>query len=346
MIKVKKEGILLNKTKYGFENNSVCNPAAIRDGEFVHLYYRAVRDGNYSSIGYCTLKGPIKVLERDKKPILFPEKISEKQGVEDPRITKINETYYLTYSAYDNINVLGTYATSTDLKKFKKQKIISPKFTFREYKHFIECCIGLNSKYLFHYKVFKEHGLGDELSKKLYVWDKNLVLFPKKKNGKYMMLHRIYPGIQIIYFNDFNELTKEFWKNYMINLEKYIVMDPKFPHESSHIGAGCPPIETKDGWLLIYHSAEATPTGFVYHASAALLDLNNPIKVVGRLNYPLISPTLNYEKEGVVNNIIFPSGSVVFDETLYIYYGAADTSVAVASLNLNELLKELKNSKP
>ena len=345
MLKVKKEGIILEKTQNGFESEAVFNPAAIREGKYVHLFYRAVRKGNYSTIGYCKLDGPLKVVERRKKPVLFPEKSYESQGMEDPRITKIEDTYYLTYSAYDNVKVSGAYATSSNLKTFRKHKIITPKFTYWEYKHFVECCTGLCDKYLFHYKIFKEHGLGRELTRKLYVWDKNIMFFPKKFDGKFALLHRIHPGIQIVFFSDFIELSNDFWKDYMMNLESHIVMDPELPYESSHIGAGCPPIETKDGWLLIYHAAEDTPEGFVYHASAALLDLHNPKKVLARLNEPLISPTYKWEKEGVVKNIIFPSGAVVFDDTLYIYYGAADSRVAAASVNLTELLTELKKSK-
>lgn len=342
MLSIKKEGILLEKTNNGFENESVCNPAAIREGNHVHLYYRAIRQGNYSSVGYCKLDGPLKIIERREKPILFPEEPYESQGTEDSRISKVEDTYYLTYSAYDKVNVFGAYATSKDLITFEKQGIITPKFTYREFKHFIECCKGLSDKYLFHYKLFKEHGLGEELSRKLYVWDKNLFLFPKKINGKFALIHRIHPGIQMVYFENFNELNYDFWKDYMMNLEKYIIMDPKLHHESSHIGGGCPPIETKDGWLLIYHAAEDTPEGLVYHASAALLDLADPQKELARLSQPLISPTYVWEKEGVVRNIIFPSGAVVFENRLYIYYGAADSRVATASVALSELLNELK----
>lgn len=345
MIQVKKEGILLKNTKNGFENEAAFNPAAVRDGDTVHLFYRAVRHGNYSTIGYCELDGPTKIKHRHNKPLIIPDRPIEKQGVEDPRITKIDGTYFLTYSAYDKINVLGTYATSKDLKTFEKKKVISPKFTYQEFKRLIECCQNLSEKYLYHYKLFEEHGLGKELAQKLYVWDKNLMFFPKKINGKYALLHRIHPGIQLVLFEDFDQLNNEFWEQYLMNLESHIIIDPKMYYESGHIGGGAPPIETEDGWLMIYHAAEDTPDGFVYHASAALLDLENPRKVIGRLKEPLISPTEKWEKEGVVKNIVFPSGTVVFDDTLYIYYGAADTRVATASVNLKELLDELKNSK-
>lgn len=157
------------------------------------------------------------------------------------------------------------------------------------------------------------------------------------------MLHRLHPSIQILYFNDPSELTPGFWKEYISDLQKHIVLFPKFKHENDHIGAGCPPIETADGWLLLYHSAQYTAKGNIYHACAALFDLENPMKLIGRLKEPLFSPTEPWEKKGYVNNVVFPTGTAIFNDQLYIYYGAADSRVAVASVNMNELLHQLKD---
>ena len=345
MLKAKKHGILLDKTLLGFENDGAFNPAAIQHKGQMHLFYRAVRTGNYSSIGYAALKTPTVVEKRHKKPLIIPEHPYESQGIEDPRITCIEGTFYLTYTGYNKVNALGALATSEDLTHFNKQGIITPQLTYREYKHLVECCPGLNQKYFFHYKIFKEHGLGPEVAGKLMVWDKNLMFFPKKIHGKFALLHRIHPGIQIVYFDSLKELTKEFWEDYFMNLEKHIVMDPQLKHESSHIGGGCPPIETEDGWLLIYHAAEDTPKGFKYHAAAALLDKDNPSIEIARLPSPLISPTFKWEKVGYVNNIIFPSGAIVDQGVLFIYYGAADERVAVASIELETLVNELLKHK-
>jgi predicted GH43/DUF377 family glycosyl hydrolase len=339
---ITRHGVILEKTAYGFENEGVFNPACIRVGEDVHMFYRAVRHGNYSTIGQGRFKGPLELVSRRKRPLLIPEAPFEAQGLEDPRITRIEDTYYMTYSVYDRANVMGTYATSKDLKTFTKQAPITPQFTYREYKHLVECCPDLNQKYLFHYKVLKEHGLGEEIANKLMLWDKNLMFFPRKFNGKFALLHRIHPGIQIVYFNDPGELTRSFWEEYIMDLKRHIVMDPALPHESSHIGGGAPPIETEDGWLFIYHAAEDTPKGFVYHACAALLDREDPRKVLARLDRPLISPINDSERVGMVKNIVFPSGTVVFNDLLYIYYGGADERIAVASVNMNDLLQRLK----
>ena len=89
MIEVKKEGVILEKTNLIFENEGVLKPAAIKDGECVHLFYRAVSNGNYSSIGYCKLTGPLTIEVRFETPILFSEFEYESHGVEDPRIVKL-----------------------------------------------------------------------------------------------------------------------------------------------------------------------------------------------------------------------------------------------------------------
>ena len=341
---VKKHGIILSKTENVFENAGVLNPAAIREGKFVHLFYRAVSEGNFSTLGYCKLKGPTEVIERSTEPVMSPANNQESHGIEDPRITKIEGTYYLTYSAYDGVNVSGSYATSKDLKKFERHGIITPRFTYDEFKNLIRQNLGdISDKHLVFFDLFEKFNLKKLVNTPLYVWDKNLVFFPRKIKGKFAFLHRLYPSIQIAYFEDPKDLSDEYWRDYISNLKKHIVLNPSLHYERSHIGAGCPPIETDDGWLMIYHAAQSTKTGLIYHAAAVLLDLDDPSKVVAHLKHPLFEPSLPEEKEGVVDNVVFPTGSVLFDEELYIYYGAADLRVALASLNIKALLNELKN---
>jgi predicted GH43/DUF377 family glycosyl hydrolase len=120
---------------------------------------------------------------------------------------------------------------------------------------------------------------------------------------------------------------------------------PKHEHEISYIGGGCPPIETAYGWLLIYHGVHDTVRGYVYSACAALLDLNDPTKELARLPHALFKPELSWELKGEVNNVVFPTGTAVFGDKLYIYYGAADTRIAVVSLSMSELLADLINHK-
>lgn len=339
MIQVKKEGILLEKTSLGFEEMGVLNPAAIREGEFVHILYRAVGMGNYSSIGYCKLKGPHTVVERLEYPIISPEHPYESHGVEDPRIVKIDDVYYLTYTAFDGVNALGALALSTDLVHWEKQGLLVPVITFDEFRFLSEYKSKLKEKYF----RYNEHDhIEEKDGKEMFVWDKNLVFFPRRIEGKLYFLHRIKPDIQIIIgIQDLAELTPDFWQRYFTNFNDNVVLSPKFDHEVSYIGGGCPPIETAAGWLLIYHGVRDSIKGYVYSACAALLDLNNPQVEISRLPYPLFEPEEIWELKGEVNNVCFPTGTAIFGDTLYIYYGAADERIAYATVNLPDLLEEL-----
>jgi predicted GH43/DUF377 family glycosyl hydrolase len=338
MIKVKKEGIILSKTDLEFENEGVLNPAAMQEGESVHLFYRSVQKGNFSTIGYCRLDGPLTVAERWIEPFMVPEFEYEKHGVEDPRIVKIDDLYYLSYTAYDGTNARGALATSKDLAHFKKQGLIVPPITFARFISLV-ASDGVDERYYHDNKFYNPDA---DPEKKVMLWDKNVVFFPRRIKGNLVFLHRIRPGIQIVSVKNLADLTMAFWENYFLKLQEHILIDPLFAHESGYIGSGCPPIETEHGWLLIYHGAEETAKGMVYSAcAAALLDLDNPGKVISRLPYALFSPEYEWELKGDVNNVVFPTGTALFGDTLFIYYGAADSHVACASVSLSELLKEL-----
>lgn len=339
MVNVTKLGILLRKTTNSFECDGVLNPAVIKIDDKIHLFYRALAKDNYSTIGYCTLSSPMVVEHRNEKPLLFPESDYEFQGLEDPRIVKIEGIYYLSYTAFDGVNALGALATSIDLITWKKQGIIVPKITYEEFKHFTESAGTVHDKYIRFNDYQKSH---DKQDRKIFLWDKNLIFFPRKINNKFCFLHRIKPDIQIVVaVEKLEDLTICFWQNYFLHFDNYLVLTPKFPHEVSYIGSGCPPIETDLGWLLIYHGVHDTVKGYVYAACAALLDLENPQKEIARLPYPLFYPEKEWELKGEVNNVCFPTGTVLENDTLYIYYGAADERIAVASLSLKEILSEL-----
>jgi len=337
MVLIKKEGIILEATKHEFENQAVLNPGCIRVGDNVHMFYRAVKQGNYSSVGYCKLDGPLKVVERAKKPILFPEYDYEKHGVEDPRIIFFDGIYYLFFMAYDGTKVVTAYAVSKDLKNFEKKGKISHYISYSKAKKIFKQS-NMPGKY-FNFDIYNR--TKNETADTVYLWGKDSFIFPKKFNGKFALLIRVLPNIQLIYFNDFKDLTIEYWRNHLSKLADHTVIDTKYWFESRAIGAGCPPIETDLGWLFIYHTIENSPKGRIYRAAAALLDKNNPCKEIARLDYPLFSPELEWELKGDVNNVVFPTGAAVFDETLYIYYGAADKRIAVASLDIKKLIDEL-----
>lgn len=340
MLHLKKEGIILEKRALGFELEGVLNPAVIMIEEDIHMFFRAVGKGNYSTIGYCKLSSDLKVVERMDIPLIFPQFDYEFQGVEDPRIVKIDELYYMTYCANDGINALGALATSTDLVHWDKKGIITPQITYNEFIHLAETKGDLNEKYYRYNHNSNNHLLPKE-SQKVLLWDKNLVLFPRRINGKLHFLHRIKPDIQIFAINDLEELSTYYWQDYLLHFNDSILISSKFDHEVSYVGSGCPPIETQLGWLVIYHGVYDSVNGYIYCACAALLDLENPRKEIARLPYPLFKPEYEWEIHGIVNNICFPTGAIVNQDILYIFYGAADEHIACASVPLSELLKEL-----
>ena len=144
MVTVEKHGIILSPTDREFENNGVLNPGIYQDGDIVHILYRAVENGNLSTIGYAKTEGPFKIVERHEQPLITRDFDYEKHGVEDARIVKIEDTYYITYTAYDGINAMGALATSKDLIHFEKHGIITPQINYQEYESIATEMFNLN----------------------------------------------------------------------------------------------------------------------------------------------------------------------------------------------------------
>ena len=160
MIAIEKLGILLSPTNRTFENYGVFNPGVFQSGTDVHFLYRAVQNGNYSCIGYARSNGPKDIKERKEHPIILPEFDYEKKGIEDPRIVQLEDTFYITYTAYDGFNAMGALATSKDLIHFEKHGIITPQLNYQEYEELLLCNKhSLLPKYHHMYLLFKQMGL-------------------------------------------------------------------------------------------------------------------------------------------------------------------------------------------
>ena len=339
MVEIRREGVLLEATDLDFENQAVLNPTIHQEGRTLHMFYRAVRQGNYSSIGYIKLNGPLDIIERKEEPLIFPEHDYEIHGIEDPRIVLLDGIYYLFYTAYDGKNARVAFATSNDLINWEKQGLVTPSMRYEDAKNLFKQS-RLKSKY-YHFVSY----IKDITARDVLLWEKDSFLFPEKYNDRFVFMHRILPDIQIMYFKDFNQLKDlTYWEEYLKQLDQHVLMEPENGYES-HIGAGAPLINTPLGWLLIYHTVEDTNAGQIYHASAALLEKAPPFRVIGRLKKPLFSPKEDYEKMGDVWNVVFPTGTAIFKKRLYIYYGAADKRIAVVSCNLKALLKKLIRSR-
>ena len=179
----------------------------------------------------------------------------------------------------------------------------------------------LSTKNFYHFKGLPIHG---ELAQ-----NKGMALFPRKINGKYAMLCRIDGMNNYLAYSD----------NINIWREAKLIQKPKYPWDLIQVGNGGSPIETEEGWLVITHGVGPMRE---YVLGASLYELDNPEKEIGRLKTPLLSPNAE-EREGYVPNVVYSCGSIIHNGNLIIPYGISDYASTYASINLNELLKELKN---
>jgi predicted GH43/DUF377 family glycosyl hydrolase len=163
--------------------------------------------------------------------------------------------------------------------------------------------------------------------------NKDGVLFPEKINGLYARLDR-----------PFGNGIGSVWVAYSPDLVNWgkgaICFTPRARYwDSYRVGASAPPIRTDRGWLEIYHGVKLTSAGPIYRIGTAMLDLDDPSKVVGRCLSPLLSPREEYERVGDVGNVVFACGAIVEDDDeVKVYYGAADTSICVAVASLEEII--------
>jgi len=167
-------------------------------------------------------------------------------------------------------------------------------------------------------------------------FNRNGVLFPRKIGGKYVMLSRPsdrgHTPFGEIYLSGSPDLIH--WGVHRL------VMRPTYGWQATKIGAGPIPIETSEGWLLFYHGVLTSCNGFVYSMGAALLDLEEPSKVIARTEPYLLHPKEPYEQVGDVPNVVFPCAALTDAETgrIATYYGAADTVIGLAFCRIGEVV--------
>ncbi len=317
------------KKKVAWEEKDVFNPAAVVRGNKVYLLYRAQDKiglpAGTSRIGLAYSDDGLH-FTRVKEPVLKPDNDEYKKyewqgGCEDPRIVEDDKgTYYMTYTAYDGTTARLFIATSKDLYHWKK-----------------------------HGSVFKNAAGG----KFIDYWSKSgsvvckvvgSKLVAHKINGKYWM----YWGESNIYMATSNDLIN--WtplpetdpsKKQYDSLRKYEAFkilfgtrDHKF--DSELVEPGPPAIITKDGIVFIYNSKNSPTKGDkslpdgVYSAGQILADKNNPEKVIDRSDSNFFKPDKDYEMIGQINNVCFLEGLVPFKSKWFLYYGTADSKIAVA----------------
>lgn len=174
-------------------------------------------------------------------------------------------------------------------------------------------------------------------------YNRNGVLFPRKINNHYLLLSRPsdrgHTPFGDIYLSHSPDLI--YWGKHRLVMKAYGA-----GWQSTKVGAGPVPIETSEGWLLFYHGVLTSCNGFVYSMGAALLDLEQPWKVIYRTEPYLLSPQMQYECVGDVPNVVFPCAALCDSRSgrIAIYYGAADTVTAMAFAQMQELLDFIKKN--
>ena len=211
-----------------------------------------------------------------------------------------------------------------------------PRVTWLEDRYYLTWCTGYHGPtiglgYTHDFQTFRQ------CDNAFLPFNRNGVLFPRRIGGSYAMLSRPSDGGHTpfgeIFYSESSDLVH--WGRH-----RHVLAPVPLSWQSTKVGAGPTPIETEEGWLLVYHGVLTSCNGFVYSTGAALLDLEEPWKVVARGSGYLLSPHAPYERVGDVPNVVFPCAALVdrAADRLTIYYGAADTVVCLAHGHLSEVL--------
>lgn len=307
--------ILQPVTEDAWQSEAVFNPCPVVSGKTVHLLYRAVSspqvisgvEMGVSSIGYTQSTDGISFGER--RQFIKPEFDWEKYGCEDPRVTKLGGKYYIFYTALSTCPFCAEgirigMAITRDFKTIDEKHPVTP----------------FNSK--------------------------AMALFPTRIGGKIAAVLTANTDnppskIGIALFDEEKQIwSHEYWEGWYTFLNDHVI--PLQRTNLDQVEVGAPPIKTQFGWLLIYSYIQDYFSGRpVFGIEVALLDLDDPRKIIASTKKSLMVPQEVYEKYGRVPNVIFPSGAFVKGEQLYLYYGATDTTCAVAAAKLGAVIEEL-----
>lgn len=315
-----------------WEQGGVLNPAAVAQEGMTYVFYRAValNPANYSRIliATCKLTGAGRIVtERLGRVALEPEATYEVWadgqggGVEDPRITPLEDRYVMAYTAYGTVDGVTmpriALAQSSDL--FGWERLGLARFS----------------------SLTLDQGGQPSAWDMQTVPNKDAILFPERIGGRYCLLHRpMFPAA--------TGIPQSIWLSWSDNLLEWtdhqLVLPPTLAWESLKVGGGTPPLRTPYGWVTFYHGVEGRADDDPdrrYHAGVLVLDLENPGRVRYQSPRPVLSPEDPDETAGVVSNVVFPTGVVAHpDGQVEVYYGMADQAIGLATTTLPVLRTE------
>jgi predicted GH43/DUF377 family glycosyl hydrolase len=248
----------------------------------------------------------------NRKVLISPDREFDYYGCEDPRVTKIGDTYYIFYTAlggypFDANTIKVAVALSKDLETITEKHIVTP----------------FNAK--------------------------AMALFPEKINGKIAGLvtvntDRKPSDICYVEFDKPEDIwSQSFWESWYETLDSHKLHVRRL--QDDHIELGAPPVKTDKGWIIVYsHIQRYGKSDQVFGTEVLLLDNENPRTIIGRTKGSFMSPEAYYEDVGLVAHVIFPTGALIKKDHLEIYYGGADTHCAMAKIPLDNLLKSITDN--
>jgi len=315
---------------------TVFNPGVIYDEGRFFMYERTAGTLRpfHCYIGMLESDDGVHFKHVKDEPVFTPEMAGSPYGsVQDPRVVKIGDTYYMTYAFRPyawNYHPTGLGVPEWSAPDF-------PRFSGKPEDNQSRSGIAVSKD-----RVRWEHlcwATPPELD------DRDVILFPEKIAGRYALLRRPLQYVGPEYGTDIAGIWICFSEDLKTWSEPELIAKPENQWESGRIGASTPPIRTERGWLLLYHGVENLhpPTQrVVYRVGAMILDLKDPRKVIARTRNFIMEPETYYEKFGLyIPNVIFPTGSVVKDGLLHLYYGVCDTAIALATVPLDELVEHV-----
>ena len=307
LVRCERNPIIAPRPEFTWEARATFNPAAVYLGGRVHLLYRAMCEDNTSVVGYAASTDGVHIEDRLPEPVYVPREDFEEKNV-FPNGNSGCEDPRLTLLD-DRVYMLYTAFNSYDAR-VALTSIAAEDLLKRRWRWEKPVVISAPE-----------------------VWDKNACLFPRKIGGRYAVIHRLSVGVWLDFVDDLSAPGDQ-W------LGGKVLLTPRGDRwDNRKLGAAAPPIETERGWLLLYHGI--SEPGTIYRVGAAILDLEDPTKVIARTDRPLLEPVMPYEREGLTRNVVFPCGAVVVGDTLFVYYGGADRVVGVATASLTGLLEEI-----
>lgn len=308
LIRAKENPIIIPISEHSWESKATFNPAAVYLEDKVHLVYRAMSEDNTSVLGYATSQDGVHFDYRSSKPAYVPRESFEQKQV--PGGNSGCEDPRLTKIG-NKIYMLYTAFDGKNPPRVALTWILAKDFVKQKWTWAKPVLISPPD-----------------------IDDKDACIFPEKIKGRYFIIHRSGDDIDSA-FSPTLDFDGKTW------LEEYRWILPRAGMwDSKKVGIAAPPIKTKKGWVLFYHGVSGED-GF-YRVGACLLDLEDPTKVIARLDKPLFEPETDYEQKGIISNVVFPCGAVLVGEKIFVYYGGGDKVVGVATVKIEDLLKSLE----